>query len=454
MIEFSPKPATMHTLSSQISSAQRCRALERDSYPLDPGMEDLAELVGSSRGPQIYVATINRGGLTADSSFRDPRKPFAETGTDIGEIPLSTNPGHASARLIGAVTGPYLPPENSWHGMLLVTREEKPIPTPASLHAEELTNIHRMVAQHLLGPNKPNRFRFVGFSISPFENKRTINLATPDGIRPVLFPRSPVQNLATLHLHLGEGDYKTLQQAPTDPNKRFDRRMLNEPKLDALLEILRETVILEVAREFPDLPISYSEHTQDDMAFPKGAFITLPKHYLTSSRFAEFVKRFDQQFQDVYWKIADVFADKNLLMDGVVKVRPPEEIEIKLSELLSSDQFSMLPKQAQKLLRLVARLKDPKQMINENMEPMEIAKIIENFILLGPAYNAVYYMNSQTTFTFAITPRWLSGASPIETIGILKDHTVVTEEEFLPAMRAHLDIARGKLRRFKRAISN
>lgn len=438
LIRHEAPPILRQTIGYSVPD--RCRALEISTYPLDdPADERRIKYYGRNGAKtQGYVVAINRKGVTPNAGIRDPREPFAGSDTIQHVFSLSEKPGAAQAHLIGAVTGPYVAGENDWHGMFLVTREEKHVPTFGALHAEEMTQLHSLIERTLrfMKGQNPDATRFVGFSFSPLENLRRMDIAFPDGVQEALFPRSPVQNLATIHAHAVMMDARHIKPHPVS-DKPFDQRMVQEPHLERLLDIFTRLVFDSVQREFPDIDFGYAQHTDADERFPKGGFITISSQALSSPRMGEFMRRLHQQYEDVYWRIADTVADKRQLMSGRVTMRSPEEAQARITALLQGDEFRDLPEATKRFLRLLRRLKNPDNIFTPQMPMQERAARVEEMVLLGPSYNVLYYQPNTTQVTIAIVPRWLSGASPLETAGVFKDQQSVDQAAFEPSFSAH-----------------
>jgi hypothetical protein len=433
------------------SHTPRARALENHTYPAST--EESAEiwqyLQENGAATARYVAGINRTGAFPNASIRDPREPFRESETILGTEKLSHFPFSADMHIIGGVTGPYVAGEGDWHGMLLITRGKKPVPTFSQLTSSEMHKLHRNIAETLtfLEGEMPQNTNVIGFSFSPLEHKRTVDIDHPTlGRRTILHPRSPVQNLASIHGHIISMNEINLHPNPTSSPDRFNPRLTREPFLPQLVELVRELVINPTAKEFPNLPMQSFEHKGYAPMYPKGIFISVSKKDFTRHETAEFIKKVHQKYESVYWQIANCVVDITQMKQGKIAMRPAQQARMRLTALLETPQFALLSKNAKRFVRMFAEMQEPNDLISPSMHPEDRAKIMEKFVLLGPAYNQLYY-NQGDRVVIGWHPRWITGASPCETIGVHKDQLPTSTDAFEPIMAAHKEVGRRLLDR-------
>lgn len=398
---------------------------------------------------QFYVVRINRTGFSPDSPHRDPRAMFLSQNAILETQPLAQQLNAARLDIIGMVTGPYVGQEyksDEWHGLFLVSRGSETVPTFGELTDDEMSGLHDRI-KHALDfmRLKESERGFVGFSFSPFESRRRAVMRIPDveGNVEVLFPRSPVQNLSTIHGHIVMTDLKYTRSTPKSPVEKFDKRMAHEPKLDRLIEIFRELVYKDVREEFPDVSVRYAEHAEADANYPKGMFLIINDEELNNPRFAAMIRRLHERASEVYARIADVFVEENKMQDGIITYRSQGEIHTRMEELFSDSKFAALSDQAKRFIRLFGRLQEPNKLIDPEMSVADMARLVEKFVLLGMSYNIVYYNAPEKAdqVVVAVVPRWLSGASPLETVGVYKDQYSMDSQGFATIMQTHLGTA-------------
>jgi hypothetical protein len=439
-----------NTKGIRYSIVPRARHLEVSSNSLTPADEALLDSMIAQGAPsQTYVVRINRTGVTPDAPFRDPRTTFENQRTLFHSLDLSSQQDAAQVHLIGAVTGPYAGQPgkgDEWHGMFLVTRGERPVPTFGELHANELHTLHILMGKTLDFMQRDqlpsgNINGFIGFSFSPLETRRQMSIDLPEveGRGSILFPRSPVQNIGSVHAHIVKMNSKYLQDSPDSSPEKFDRRMTREPKLDSLVDIFRKLVYEPTLTGGSTVPVEYIEHAEDDTLFPKGILMVFPRDQLHDPEFSSFMGRLHDNAQSAYNRIADIFLDVKLTSSGIVAMRAPQAVRERLDDFMQESDIVALSERAKRFITMLSKLKKPDAMLPPTMSMGERSKEAENLVLLGLAYNLVYYYPTREPgiLVVGLEPRWISGASPIETFGIFKDHLSVDKASAEALMEDH-----------------
>lgn len=431
----------------RFSYVPRDRGMERQNAPIENGQQYFDAMEREGANTAYYVILTNRSGTSPDSSYREIRGVFRNQGSIVSSIPLDGEDG-AIFDLMGFTTAPYAAGEGETHFLCFVTRNGS-VPTFGELSPEEMMNLHKIIGHSLdyLEHMSPLESKsYIGFSFSPLESRRVAMVSDPTTGKEetILFPRSPVQNIATIHGHLVTLKPDHLHPEPNS-KKLFDERMMREPKLEALTDIFRTAVFEPVMEQFTDISVAYAEHTGDDNAFPKGSFLMVDREEIKNPRFGQLIHALHQQAERVYYCIADSIVHAENLYKGEVILRSPGEIRSNLDQLFSTYPFENLPSQAQSFLKLFTKMKDPNVMAPPHVSFGEREKIAESFVILGLAYNMVYYYpdSHPDKAVVAIEPRWMSGASPTETMGIFKDQNRVSTEEFAPIHKRNMDAAKG-----------
>lgn len=391
------------------------------------------QLAGVAR-TAYYVILANRQGITPDASFRMPRELFIQQQAINYTILLSDERG-AKLDIVGKTTGPYAAGENEYHGLLLVTSKQGgPLPTYGNITLEEHRNLHAVYKKILsfFEVSFPNNRSYIGLSFSPLENRRRTIVYDPiSGLnQEILFPRSPVQNLATIHAHLVSVSDRELHNNPRS-DKQFDRRMLREPMLPYMTNLFEELIYNRVIDQFPDVKHMLYKASARDQYYPKGALLEVSRDVFSSDRFADLLHALHQEAERVYMHLADQIVVASDLFDGKVSLRQDrkERVRLYIEQFLPGASSS-----TKKFVSWLADRPDPEQMVFPAMDFAQHAKVAESFILLGLAYNIVYYIpnNKPESIVVAIHPRFISGASPTETMGIFKDQQTVSTAEFQP----------------------
>lgn len=437
------------------SIVPRARALEQRSSPVsNPRDGEVLARMKKDAPTSYYVVLINRDGVTPEAPYRNPRTAFIDQGTIIETLPLRQSEGAAVVDVIGAVTGPYaagLSDHDEWHGLLLVSREGKQVPTFGELDREEMTHFHGVIADILNSMSTyEGKKGFVGFSFSPLEGERQALIRDEETGEEtsILLPRSPVQNIRSIHAHavlLNENELHSTQQTE---GKKFDMNMTHEPHLPELTEFFREAVFAPVAAKYQDLGIQYCENLEHDQVFPKGSFILMDKGKLRDPAAAGLIQDLHYRATELYSRIADTVVDFSLMKKGLVRMRGRAESQRRLSDLFTSDEtLNSLSTKTKMFFRMFARMKDPNVMLSPDMPLNDRSRISESLVLLGLAYNIVYYYPEAypNKVAIAIEPRWISGASPIETLGIFKDQYQMDTEKFGQITIAHMRLALAML---------
>ncbi|MCX8009146.1 MAG: hypothetical protein N3A54_05625, partial [Patescibacteria group bacterium] len=299
----------------------------------------------------------------------------------------------------------------------------------------EYSKLHHVFLETLnfLQQSFPSNKSYIGLSFSPWESRRVARVYDPitEQFVEILFPRSPVQNLATIHAHVVSANPQRWSKDARLPSHRHQKRMLREPFLPHLSALFLQTVYGEVSARHPDIEQDVYTAANRDPDFPKGILFAVKKDVFKSSQYAAFMYDLHNRAQHVYNHLADSIVVLEDLQRGIITYREDRQRKIedfiKAYSLQNNSDIICF-------LRWLANRPHPDEMVEPSTDFAARAEIAESFILLGLAYNLVFYIPEGFPDTIAtgIHPRIISGASPTETMGIIKQQYTIPTDEFQP----------------------
>lgn len=379
--------------------------------------------IGPFQDHSVYLKSANHG------SYRERFRDYA-----VGVLEI--NGGH---EIITIPTSPYVKDPNSTHLMLVSVmntgKNGEQVPTffsfpkeQGQVHFSILAKIAKSL-QEKYGSNW-----FIGTSISPEENNR-----------------QAVQSVKTIHTHcvgltneemenftLLRDNFNLKRKKGQEPKGRKEmreaKRMLSDSFAQLGIDLLQDLVLSQAFWDKNSALSAFVEekNPQLNLEYPKSYSLKLQGglEAFSDPRLFTLTSAIDHRIKITYDQILDLLVEKKE-RDLFNRYFPRPEEERTKRILAFAKTHEIKTGTLEKLKRLSRILLPATNLIARGINNQQQIYLANTRLFLkGPAYNHLLYpAGNGPQLILSIIPRFLSGGSPLDAMGIYKNQYFVSPEE-------------------------